>query len=271
MKISYMSDLHLEFAPMVDLPGGDVLLLAGDIFVVDLLSERRTDRRAILHKEEAKYFMDEASSKYKNIYYIPGNHEHYHGEVESTIKNVSNFLSSYDNLSVMNDNTIILNDEYALFGSTFWTDMRQNHPMVNMKAAKGMNDFRMITHNGKILQPYETYEWNDISRKCLAYDVDNLYSKHKFIVMTHHCPDLRSCDPKYGVDEINYAYCNTNLEDFILDRPRITHWIHGHTHDSYDYTIGECRVLCNPRGYAKAHIPHQPENKMFDVNVSFEI
>ena len=26
-------------------------------------------------------------------------------------------------------------------------------------------------------------------------------------------------------------------------------WIHGHVHESYDYDIGNCRVVCNPRGY----------------------
>ena len=171
----------------------------------------------------------------------------------------------------MDDNTLILNDEYALFGSTFWTDMKQNDPLVTMRTSEGMNDFRMITHEGKPLKPSKTFEWNDVSRKCLAYDVDNLYNKHKFIVMTHHCPDLRSCHPKYGVDNLNYAYCNTNLENFILDRPRITHWIHGHTHDSYDYNIGQCRVLSNPRGYARPYDPEECENKMFKVNINFEI
>jgi hypothetical protein len=28
-------------------------------------------------------------------------------------------------------------------------------------------------------------------------------------------------------------------------------WIHGHTHDEFDYTIGITKVLCNPRGYPK--------------------
>lgn len=36
-------------------------------------------------------------------------------------------------------------------------------------------------------------------------------------------------------------------------------WVHGHTHDSFDYMIGSTRVLCNPRGY----IPEEA-NKQFD-------
>jgi hypothetical protein len=27
-------------------------------------------------------------------------------------------------------------------------------------------------------------------------------------------------------------------------------WIHGHTHDSFDYQIGRTRVICNPAGYS---------------------
>jgi hypothetical protein len=35
----------------------------------------------------------------------------------------------------------------------------------------------------------------------------------------------------------------------MLDRPQIKLWTHGHTHHPFDYVIGECRVVCNPRGY----------------------
>jgi hypothetical protein len=27
-------------------------------------------------------------------------------------------------------------------------------------------------------------------------------------------------------------------------------WIHGHTHDSFDYRVADTRIACNPRGYA---------------------
>jgi hypothetical protein len=47
------------------------------------------------------------------------------------------------------------------------------------------------------------------------------------------------------------------MEDFILQhQPRL--WIHGHTHESFDYKIGKTRVVCNPRGYAAIE-----ENKGF--------
>ena len=37
-------------------------------------------------------------------------------------------------------------------------------------------------------------------------------------------------------------------------QPRL--WIHGHTHESFDYQIGKTRVVCNPRGYASIEENH---------------
>jgi hypothetical protein len=47
---------------------------------------------------------------------------------------------------------------------------------------------------------------------------------------------------------MNGAY-STNLDEFILDNRNIKLWTHGHTHHEFDYMIGTCRVVCNPRGY----------------------
>ena len=49
---------------------------------------------------------------------------------------------------------------------------------------------------------------------------------------------------------MNGGYCS-DLSETILDNENIKYWVHGHVHDDFDYTIGETRVACNPRGYAK--------------------
>ena len=43
-------------------------------------------------------------------------------------------------------------------------------------------------------------------------------------------------------------------------------WIHGHTHESFDYEIGKTRVICNPRGYAPIEI-----NKEFKPDFNVEV
>ena len=45
-------------------------------------------------------------------------------------------------------------------------------------------------------------------------------------------------------------------------------WLHGHTHDSFDYRINGTRVVCNPRGYARNGIN---ENALFDPSLTLEV
>jgi hypothetical protein len=92
-----------------------------------------------------------------------------------------------------------------------------------------------VEHN-KTLEALQNglYEWKQIDKKT--------------IVMTHHAPTFQSVHPRYAGDILNHAYA-TDLSELILDNPNIKYWFHGHMHDSIDYMVGECRVLCNPRGY----------------------
>jgi Icc-related predicted phosphoesterase len=65
--------------------------------------------------------------------------------------------------------------------------------------------------------------------------------------MTHHAPSLQSIPDKYKNEFIRVAYAS-DLEQKILEKqPQL--WVHGHVHESFDYRIGETRVVCNPRGY----------------------
>jgi len=45
-------------------------------------------------------------------------------------------------------------------------------------------------------------------------------------------------------------------------------WIHGHTHDSFDYVVNGTRVVCNPRGYAPNGVN---ENARFDANLCVDV
>lgn len=45
-------------------------------------------------------------------------------------------------------------------------------------------------------------------------------------------------------------------------------WIHGHTHDSFDYLLNGTRVVCNPRGYVKDGVN---ENPRFDPELMIEV
>jgi hypothetical protein len=47
------------------------------------------------------------------------------------------------------------------------------------------------------------------------------------------------------------------------------YWLHGHVHKSLDYTIGDTRVICNPRGYPGPGGTR--ENPHFDPTLTIEV
>jgi hypothetical protein len=67
------------------------------------------------------------------------------------------------------------------------------------------------------------------------------------VIIHHH---LLVFIPKYANDTIMNGGYTSDLIDFIMERPQIKLWTHGHTHDPFDYMIGSTRVVCNPRGYS---------------------
>jgi len=74
--------------------------------------------------------------------------------------------------------------------------------------------------------------------------------------VTHHAPSIQSIVDRYRADPVSAAFAS-NMDDFILEHKPLL-WIHGHTHESFDYEIGKTRVVCNPRGYASTE-----ENQQF--------
>ena len=71
-------------------------------------------------------------------------------------------------------------------------------------------------------------------------------------------PSQRSTAERYRALPVSAGFAS-HLDALVA---RATLWIHGHTHDSYDYALAGCRVVCNPRGYQK--LQRRFENKAFD-------
>ena len=279
MKIHVMSDLHLEFAPL-ELPGGDTLLLAGDICVAAHLEKNRTDDKARSHKKRCKEFFFEQCAKYNKVYYIVGNHEHYQGIFDHTIDILKEFLEG-SNVTVLEKEVVDLG-AWNLFAATLWTDYNNNEYWAKLAAKNGLNDHHVIK---KLKPPISVYGDSNMSK----FHPDDAFADHELavkkldellydwkdinkptIVMTHHAPTYKSIHPKYGDDALNYAYCS-NLSETIMGHKNIKYWFHGHTHTSFDYEVDQCRVLANPRGYAHYGGNQPPENHEFNVNFELEI
>ncbi len=266
-KIYYISDIHLEFGAM-ELPSPDtddnILLLAGDIIPAKYLDS-----------SEADTFFGVQCAKYKKVFFILGNHEHYGYIYDETAKAFNDYFKEkrFD-ITLCQSDYIELNDEWSMLADTLWTDFNKDDWFAKNTAKQCMNDFRIVNKmvNGTQWSSpmYRRLVPEDVlvdHRATLASFLEDLEQNpdKKFVVMTHHLPSEQCVNAMFTGDSLNPAFFS-ELAPFIIDHPNIKFWVHGHTHCSVNVKIGECQVLCNPRGY----IGHGA-NKEFDPTLSFEI
>lgn len=246
MKPHLLSDLHLEFGPET-LEGGEVLLLAGDICVADYLRKERTDKYARRHRARYEQFFKEECAKYEKVYYIMGNHEHYSGNFDATEGILREALKD-TNVELLQNQAVELNPNWVLFGSTFWTDLNKGDYFAREAAKTHMNDYREIEVGRHLtLSPTITMGEHEVALWRLNEVLDTLGDRN-LVVMTHHAPHFNSISERYRGSLLNYAYYS-DKENLMLDNPKIKYWLHGHVHTDFDYEVGDCRVVCNPRGY----------------------
>lgn len=245
MKIRYVSDLHLEICPFVlpyddeDDDASSVLVLAGDIAVSARFSA------------QMKMFFKNVAGRFKEVIYVPGNHEYYHGDVKDAVQNIKDELAQFPNVYVL-DEEVHWVDDVAFVGATLWTDMnkRSEHAMHSIK--NGLNDYHVVkAHSFRDLDPEDTVIIHDRHKKFIFDAVAQARQDNaaKVVVISHHAPSHLSIHPKWAGHSLNPAF-SSDLFDLIKDGgPDL--WFHGHMHDNFDYSIGGTRVLCNPRGYSK--------------------
>ena len=274
MKIAVCSDLHLEFgAVTLENPGDvDVLILSGDICVARDLMEQ--DPHGIVDfGKSSRYhtFFQNCSDQFPHVLYVAGNHEHYHGDFKDTIPDLKKRLGYLENLHILDREIFELNDT-VFVGGTLWTDMNKEDPLTLHAIRRMMNDFRCVDNSNHVVN-YKTYDDHDNPdkptfrtrpaifspedavedhKKMLGY-IKHIYTDmppwKQMVVVGHHTPSHTSCHPRYKDDQLMNGGYHSDLSEFIMDRPGIKLWTHGHTHELFDYMIGDTRVVCNPRGY----------------------
>ena len=272
MKIAICSDVHLEFGQLEleNLQDAEVLVLSGDICTaVDLrvtdsiLSSAKTDR----YME----FFTACSKNFPHVVYVMGNHEHYHGDYADSIVHIKHALKHLENIHVL-DKEVWELDDHVFIGGTLWTDMNGEDEMTMSHVSRRMNDFQICDNSNEMVN-YRVFDNEDDHKKVrfktrpATLSPRHVLEDHKamlkviedayadvppwktVVVCTHHAPSKGSEHPRYKHDQLMNGAYNSQLDQFIMDRPGIKLWTHGHTHEDFDYMIKSCRVVCNPRGY----------------------
>ena len=261
MKISYLSDIHLEFINWPDFSketGGDVLLLAGDITTAAMVRPHRTDADARKHSKYLNKFKTDLIDKYDAVYMVMGNHEHYNSIFKNTKQDLLDGFARHDltKIRILDNDSVKIGD-WTLFGATLWTDFNRADPFTMYVVEKGMNDYKLIgkedvsdmnyfnrTSNRKIDAQFILNE----HQTSLSYLYQVAKENDKVIVMTHHASTSKSLNTDHSGNSLDHAYFS-NLSDLILDTESIKYWICGHSHNQTEYDVGQCKVLMNCRGY----------------------
>ena len=258
MKVYYGSDLHLEMErkhskSVLNVPSGDVLVLAGDIF---LPWDPSFVLQAGGHYDLVMEFFERCSKNFDHVMVVAGNHEHYGGYFLRTIDEVKRHLSHFANVHVLEKSAFQVNN-VVFWGATMWTDVKQSDPNVVWDVRRGMSDYVETLYSDKQdsvgrwipLLPEDTVNDNKYARTSLKefLTVASCRGVMPFVV-THHAPTWESVPQHHRLDNLSYAYANLDLEYVLGDMPE-SFWIHGHMHSRNDYMVNKCRVLSNPRGY----------------------
>ena len=234
MRIQYCSDLHLEFEEnsrfLLNHPievCGDILILAGDI--VPLLDRYLNSR-----------FFDFISDNYKQVFWVPGNHEFYY-------RNITDFDSSFnykvrDNISILNNFDLEFNGVRFVF-STLWSRISEkNEKYIEQNVA----DFEYITSNDKLFRVSDFNNLHDVSLEFIKKSMYN--ESKKLVIVTHHLPSFSCNRPSHNNSAINEAFCVDLTDNIKTGNARF--WIYGHSHcNQKPLYIGKTILLTNQLGY----------------------
>lgn len=261
MKIRVMSDLHLEMGDYEppEMPGDDetVLILAGDIGLLE---------KPYTYVE----FVSRMSDRFRDVLYVPGNHEYYHGYWPWSEDRGMKALMDLNNVTFGNQFDIVIED-IAFIGSIMWTDFNKCDPYTMLQCHLAMNDFRLTRTGPKTEKWKMKFRPEHVLKFFKETTRDFIFPKIKFhrdagrkvAVVTHHAPSELSIAPQFKGDVINGSYVSELYDEILNSQPDI--WFHGHCHNSLDYLIGDTRVVCNPVGYPTAR------NKEFNPTLRIEL
>lgn len=277
MKLLILSDLHLEFGsflvPKVDY---DAVILAGDIFVPGSKAMRWARRTGNFGETVP-------------IVLVPGNHEFYSGVFQTTQKEMALTAAACKVHLLVPGEAVIAGVRFL--GCTLWTDFElpiqtKTGLLVDteraMKAAKvRLSDYSAIRwaeaqessdasavgakSKKRRLVPEDTLALHQRDRAWLAQKLAEPFDGPT-VVVTHHAPHRNSLARHYQSDWLSPSFVS-ELPTSFFEVPAL--WVHGHLHESHDYQAGNCRVVCNPRGYLR-HGRDQ-ENKQFNPELVVEL
>jgi len=260
VRIHVLSDLHLEVTPFAPPEtDADVVVLAGDI-----------------HNGSEGLEWAARTFRGRRVVYVPGNHEYYDRELVATAEALA---ADAARLGVtLLDTAAAVIDGVRFVGATLWTDFcldgAERREEVMALSLPYIVDFRAIRYGDGPFTPEASVDLHVAARAWLEAELARPFAGTT-VVVTHHAPHPGSVHARFANHPANGGFVS-NLAA-LMGGPAL--WIHGHTHNSFDYRVAGTRVVCNPRGYVlvkPAPDPGAPprvkaENAEFDPGLTVAI
>lgn len=253
MKLNILSDLHLSCGAL-EMPrnDADIVVLAGDI---------------ARPKEAASWALGLA----KPVLYVAGNHEFYGGSIAAASDELRKLCAGTAIHVLDNDQVII--EGVRFLGTTLWTDFMlwtdgEQRTLAMLEAQRFMRDFSVIHVDEPVPRLFTPDDAAALCRADVQWLESRLAEPHAgpTVVITHHAPSRQSIHSRFADSPLNGCFVS-DLQH-LADGQRVQLWVHGHTHDSFDYMLNGTRVVCNPRGYAQGGVN---ENPLFDSDFVVQI
>lgn len=225
MRVHILSDLHLEFHKdygesfLQSLPNvnADYCIFAGDICLLRSLDKHKLP-------------LMKWASRYKQVFWVMGNHEYYY----TNFKEAHKLLQDFANIKMYVRGLEVLEEGFKIALATLWFVKDDLSDRYKDK----VSDFHVIDN----FDP-SVYGEHTLDHIFLENVIDN-----ETIVVTHHLPLMQSVRKEFKDSPLNKFYYGRG--DFLLDSCKPLAWVHGHTHNSCNYVYKNTRVICNPYGYA---------------------
>ena len=250
MKVQVFSDLHIDVAairPITVAADIDAVAVAGDV------CQGAEQGFAVLRRIVPMQVP---------IVFIMGNHEFYRRCLPDELARARAAAPLYGVHLLEND--VVAFGGVRFVGAALWTDYclfgETNTPLAMQAARNGLNDHRRIAWAKHPWQRFRPQEALLLHRRSVDFITAELARPFAgpTVVVTHHAPHPGSLHPRYANDLLSAAFVSDLTATMEAGRPSL--WLHGHVHTSFDYHVGETRVLCNPHGYGN-------ENPDFDPNL----
>lgn len=259
MRILLLSDLHHEHwrdkAPVIEpsVSRPDIVILAGDI---------DTGAKGVAWARQVFAGIP--------VLYVHGNHEAYGRSLDDMQEEIAATCAVTSNVHFLNCGEYIAGPVRFL-GATMWTDFclfgDDTRAAAMREADAVMNDYRKIrlaTKGYRKLRSPDTATYHAIHRSWLTKKLNEPF-EGTTVVITHMAPSMQSVTAHYADELISAAYAS-RLDELAQ---KADLWVHGHMHESFDYALGRCRVVSNPRGYIRRD--GSAENEQFDPNFVIEL